>query len=125
MFEEQDIYMGSVVVGQASLQRQGLYVLISCRCDLPAGQIYRLCIHFLDSKIPLGVCVPDNGCFFLQKRIASKRLGTNAYKIVVETDNPGVNLPIQTYGQADYLHRLSCARFCRKDGAAYIHFSAQ
>ena len=70
-----DIVFENQPMGTAHMERQGLYFCFSCRCRLPGDGMYR--IHALcgDRREDLGICVPMDGAFGMDKRLPAKRLG--------------------------------------------------
>lgn len=60
--------------GQARVERQGLYYHISCRCSLGQG-FYRILLCCDGNKEQLGVCIPWEGSYGLEKKVPVKRLG--------------------------------------------------
>lgn len=75
MDETYAIVFEGAPVGTAKRQRQGLYCRFCCRCRLPDEGLYR--IHAICGEIreDLGICVPMDGGFGMDKRIPAKRLG--------------------------------------------------
>ena len=67
-------YQGELV-GHVRTQKQGLYLCFHCRCTLPDESMYR--IHALGEagREDLGICVPMDGSFGMDKKIPLKRLG--------------------------------------------------
>ncbi len=61
--------------GEAKAEKEGLYYHFSCRCRLPSGEMQRLVVSCGGKKEDLGVCVPMDGEFGVEKRIPRKRLG--------------------------------------------------
>lgn len=78
MAETYDIICEDEAVGTAKMKRQGLYCSFSCRCRLPQEGLYRIHVICGENREDLGICVPlDNG-FGMDKKIPSKRLGDGA-----------------------------------------------
>lgn len=70
-----ELRQGSSPAGTVCVRRQGLYYQFSCRCRLAGTQMYRLMVTCGDKTEDLGLCVPMDGQFGLEKRIPCKRLG--------------------------------------------------
>lgn len=70
-------------VGAANISVCGLYMQISCNCRLPDQKIYKLYAQCNGSKIPLGVMVPKNGVFVLEKRIPVKNFEDTEMRFVI------------------------------------------
>lgn len=60
-------------VGKVVVNRQGLYYLFSCRCNLTGDIIYRLTVSCGTTKVSLGILVPNNGCFMLNTKLPIKK----------------------------------------------------
>ena len=89
-----DIYMGSEAVGRASLEKEGLYWKIHCRCRL-SGDIARRVTAKAGEEIDLGILVPENGEYCLTKRIAMKRFADAQPEFYIKTHSPDTEQPIQ------------------------------
>ena len=72
VFEIKD---GASSVGKATVEQQGLYYKISCRCHLTGKGMHRLAVFCNEKQEDLGTLVPMDGAFGLEKRIPVKRLG--------------------------------------------------
>ena len=70
-----DIVYENRPVGTARMEKQGLYLLFSCRCRLPDDEMYRIHVKNGENREDLGICIPVDGGFGMDKRIPVKRLG--------------------------------------------------
>ena len=70
------IGQGGSSQGTVTVEKQGLYYHFSCRCRLSGEVMYRLVAVTEEGKVDLGVCVPMDGVFGVEKRIPCKRVGT-------------------------------------------------
>jgi len=70
-----DITFNTSPVGTAQMEKQGLYYLFSCRCSLPDEGLYRIHVVYGDKREDLGICVPMDGVFGMDKKISAKKLG--------------------------------------------------
>lgn len=75
MAETYDIMCDASPVGKAQVKRQGLYYCFSCRCRLPDSGIYRIHVCCGENCEDLGICIPLDGMFGMDKRVAAKYLG--------------------------------------------------
>ena len=75
MAETYDITFEAAPVGTARMEKQGLYYVFSCRCRLPEEGLYR--IHAVNGKTreDLGICIPVDGVFGMDKKVPQKRIG--------------------------------------------------
>ena len=69
-----DIYMGTQVVGQAEVIKEGLYYRFSCKCTPPDSGIYRIMVSDGSNIKDLGICVPTGEWFCLVRRVPIKFL---------------------------------------------------
>lgn len=75
MTDTYDITYDSAPVGRALMKKQGLYYAFSCRCRLPDEGLYRIHAISADRREDLGICVPMDGGFGMDKKIPIKRMG--------------------------------------------------
>ena len=59
-------------IGAVTCKKDGLYYVLSCRCEIYDEQIYKLVAICGNQRIALGTLVPDNGRFMLNTRIPIK-----------------------------------------------------
>lgn len=75
MAETYDVTYEGEAVGTANIEKQGLYYFFSCRCRLPHEGLYRIHVIGGVHREDLGICIPLDGAFGMDKRIPAKRLG--------------------------------------------------
>jgi hypothetical protein len=75
MAETYDITHESALVGTARMEKQGLYYVFSCRCRLPKEGLYRIHAINGDAREDLGICIPMDGVFGMDKKVPQKRIG--------------------------------------------------
>lgn len=90
MAETYDITFEAASVGTARMEKQGLYYRFVCRCRLPEKGLYRIHVICGDKREDLGICVPVDGSFGMDKMISAKRLGegTPAFELVIKDWKP-------------------------------------
>ena len=78
------ILQGTDKVGTAVVTQEGLYYRISCRCRYGGEPMRRIFMNLGDQQLDLGVCVPVDGQFGLEKRIPRKNLvsGTPQFRLM-------------------------------------------
>lgn len=118
-----DIMLDSEVVGKGAVEREGLYYRFICRCRLRGEQMYRLVAFCEDSQVDLGLCVPCQGGFGLEKRVPVKKLGSGVIRIravprIKEADN--MFIPLDQEAPFPYLDRLNEANLQIRDGITGI-----
>lgn len=75
MAETYDIKHEGAPVGTARMEKQGLYYVFSCRCRLPKEGLYRIHAINGDAREDLGICIPMDGVFGMDKKVPQKRIG--------------------------------------------------
>ena len=63
--------------GTVNVTKDGLYYRFSCRCKLSGEVMHRLMVRTDAGQVDLGVCVPMDGCFGVEKKMPCKRFGKN------------------------------------------------
>ena len=120
-----EIRLGSSPVGQITVERQGLYYRISCRCRLPGKGMHRLIASCDGKREDLGTLVPMEGAFGLEKRIPVKRLGEGKPEFLL-TSKENVRkekfVPVYPEEPFSYMSRLKDAYLARRDGQLGLIF---
>lgn len=110
------------IIGEGNIRRDGLYYTIACQANLPAGQIYRLSLWCKKGNIDLGVLMPNEHGFSLQKKIPAKNISTEDIRFVIADSIYAEYIPIDDANPFSSISKLLQARFERKDGKAYISY---
>ena len=116
VFEIKD---GSSSVGKATVQQQGLYYGISCRCCLEKQGMYRLIVYCNEKQEDLGTLVPMDGAFGLEKRIPVKRLGEGTPEFLLMSKDrirKEKYVPVYPEEPFSYMSRLKDAYLERRNG---------
>jgi len=79
MLNEYPVFYEKKQVGLAKLFRRGLYYQIRCKCRFLQKQVYRVYVLAKDHSVDLGICVPEEDGFVLNKLIPANRLGDGEY----------------------------------------------
>ena len=69
------VFLGSQIIGLATLQKQGLYYAVDCRCEITGEILCRVVACGAAGRENLGILAPREKTFGLRTRIAVKRLG--------------------------------------------------
>ena len=83
MDETYDIRFDDSLVGKARVEKQGLYLCFSCRCRMPDDGLYRIHVISGENREDLGICIPLDGLFGMDKRLPAKRLGEGTLDFVL------------------------------------------
>ena len=114
-----EILLGGEPVGQAAVEKQGLYYRIFCRCRLTGEVMYRVWVTCGEQTQNLGLLAPDGDGFSLTARLPVSRLGKGQ---AVFTARPrhgelaGKFVPLSPETPFAYLHRLENAFLERRNG---------
>ena len=111
------IMFGDENVGSAAVEQRGLYWYFRCRCCFGGQAVMRLVLRVGDREENLGIPVPDNGVFRLDKRIAVRSLPKGQWRIFAVPKHGALDgkfVPISPEEPFGYLHRLENAYFLRK-----------
>lgn len=105
-----DIYMGTKVVGQAEVIKEGLYYRFSCKCTPPDEGIYRIVVSDAGNTKDLGICVPTGEWFCLVTRVPIKYLpGEKLEFSLVPKDKQEIAVPVATNEPFSKLDKLDSA----------------
>ncbi len=120
-----DVLLGGQSVGQAQVEKQGMYYRIHCRCRLSGEVAYKVQMEGKDNTHDLGLLVPENGAFCLTTRIPIKQAGDGQLRFTAIPR--GVKLPknfvaIRADEPFAYLANLENAYLSRQNGVTGICF---
>lgn len=113
------IMLGDEEIGKAQVERRGLYWYFRCRCRFSGEVMLRLQICCGEVCENLGIPVPENGVFRLDKRISVRSLpqGTWSVRAVPSHGPLGERfVPISPTEPFAYLHLLEGAYLQRRGG---------
>lgn len=107
-----EIKQGSSSIGSVTVERQGLYYRIRCRCSLTGEVMHHLVVSCGEKREDLGTLVPFDGAFGLDKRVPVKKLGDGEpkFQLLPKHSSPnGKFYPIYPEEPFSYLSRLKDA----------------
>ena len=114
-----EILQGPSSIGNVTVERQGLYYRICCRCSLTGEVMHHLVVSSDGRREDLGTLVPFDGAFGLEKRIPVKRLGEGEpeFHLLPKHSSPdGKFVPIYPEEPFSYLSRLKDAYLETRSG---------
>ena len=115
-----NVMCNGVVVGKASVKREGLYYCIRYKCNLPQKGIFRVVVKESRNTYDLGICVPDGDAYSGTTRVPCKRFNTNDFSFTLVTDDKTVCIPVMGGEPFLYLDKLSAARLNNTNGQLEI-----
>ena len=83
MADTYEIQYEGKTAGSVRVEKQGLYHCFHCRCSLPDEGMYRIHVAAGDEREDLGICIPVEGKFGMDKKIPSKRLGNGTLRFLL------------------------------------------
>ena len=114
-----EIMQGSSPIGKVTVERQGLYYRIVCRCSLTGEVMHHLVVSSGEKREDLGTLVPFDGAFGLEKRVPVKRLGDGEpeFHLLPKHSIPkGKFVPVYPEEPFSYMSRLKDAYLEARDG---------
>lgn len=120
-----EIRLGSSPVGHVTVERQGLYYRFFCRCELREKGMYRLAASCDGNREDLGILIPMDGAFGLEKRIPVKRLGEGNPEFFLmgkESEKREKFVPVYPEEPFSYMSRLKDAYLARREGQLGLEF---
>lgn len=120
-----NIMLNECVVGIAEIETEGLYLTIKAQCSPPDMQIYKLILMCGSKRTDLGICVPEDDFFSINKRIQRKLIGEGTLRFFLEIreDQRSTQfVQINSEGPFDYLDCLPSARFEKRGEACGVVF---
>ncbi len=114
-----EIRQGDKSLGTVRVEKQGLYYRFSCRCSLTGEVMHRLVVVTDGGKTDLGVCVPMEGAFGVEKRIPCKQIGTGTpeFQLLPKHEQmKGQFVPVYPEEPFSYMARLKDTYLATRDG---------
>lgn len=114
-----DICLGSEPIGEAVVERQGLYYCLRCRCKLTGEVLYRVEVSCDGHREDLGILIPMGDRFGLNTKVPVKRLGQGTLRFQALPKHrklEGEFVPVYPEEPFAYLTRLQNAYLAVRDG---------
>ncbi len=119
-----EICLGGERVGQATVQPQGLYYAVSCRCRLTGEVSFRLLIKGSLGEADLGLLIPVEGCFGMNTHVPIKKVGEELrFSLVPKHGKMDTDfIPLCPEEPFAYLTRLENAFLHKREGKIGVVF---
>ena len=114
-----EIRRGNDVVGTATVEKQGLYYRFFCQCQIQGQGMRRILVSCGKTRIDLGICVPLEDVFGLEKKVPCKQLGEGMPEFQLLPKYPDVKgkfIPVYPDEPFAYMSRLKDAYLSVRDG---------
>ena len=113
------------VIGSVDVGREGLYLHFSCRCDLCGEVMYQLFLCTGAETLCLGLLVPMDGRFGLEKRIAAGKIQPGPMSFVIRPRHAAMEAdfyPVSSEDPFAYLRRLEQSYLIRREQSWGVGF---
>lgn len=103
--------------GHVAVSREGLYYRFQCRVKLPANRICRLQLCGDHDRIDLGILIPVNGLYELDKKIPAKYLKDESFTFkLIDKQSKDKFIPIFENKPFSHICQIHNGCFCVRDG---------
>ena len=112
MTENYPVFLRGKPAGSVMIEKQGLYYRIFCSCELSQNSVCRLMLKSGEETTKIGVLIPENGMYRLDKRIPVKNLTLKApeFFLTLRADMENrIFIPVCSEEPFAYLARLQDA----------------
>ena len=107
--------------GHVAVSREGLYYRFQCRVKLPANRIYRLQLCSDMDSIDLGILIPINGSYELDKKIPAKYMKDESFTFkIIDKLSKDQFIPIFENEPFSHICQIHNGCFCIRDSAPGI-----
>lgn len=114
-----EVKFGAQTVGKVQVLRQGLYYRFICRCMMNGDVVSRLIVNCDGKCENIGVLIPSDENFVLDKKIPAKIFGEGTPNFYLAPRHDTVNgkfIPIYPEEPFAYIARLKDAFLATKNG---------
>lgn len=102
-------------VGNAMVERMGLFLRICCKCLPQKTERYKVVLRCDDTTLDLGACRHAEGEFTLERRVSAKGIDKEGMRIEIVPEYDESFVPLYTDRPFPELRFASSARFCVKE----------
>lgn len=116
-----DVYLDHQVAGFGEIIKQGLYYNVHCRCKLTDNKVYRLLASCGERTVDLGICVPFEDGFGVDKMIPIKKLNEDGIVLHLsrkQDNSDRTFVPLNAEKPFGAMEYLMCAKFERRGDTA-------
>ena len=106
------------------MQKSGLYYKFFCKCIPPDSGAYRVILICEETEINLGICVPNNEYFILNKQVPVKYIeeGEWSFSLRSVTNVNDIRIAVLENEPFPMLHQLEMAHLVNTDGKIFVYF---
>ena len=119
-----DVKIGSERVGKMVVERIGPYYRFSCRCHLAGNTVHTVAALCDGTRVHLGVCVPMDGKFGLEKKLPCKQFPGGKTEFLLIPRGEGRRfVPVYPDEPFAYMTKLKHAFMEIRDGQVGVSIS--
>ena len=121
------VWLGNENVGQAVVERSGLYYRFQCRCKLRSNVICRVTVSCAGTNENLGILVPSGKEYILSKSLPVKKFHDGQPEFRLQPKSPQKHeLKIDIYPEEPfrYIAKLENAYLERRRDKTVIHIES-
>jgi hypothetical protein len=121
------VWLGNENVGQAVVERFGLYYRFQCRCKLQSNVISRVTVSCAGTNESLGILVPSGREYILTKSLPAKKFPGGQPEFRLQPKSPQIHeLEIDIYPEEPfrYIAKLENAYLERRRDKSVIHIES-
>ncbi len=111
-----EIKMDGKTVGMATMEKEGLYYRICCKCHFADRQIHTVWVLWKTGSRKLGVCVPEGRYACLNTKIPAKHIPDEALSFEIDYRQNDFFYPVEAGKPLGCMDKLINARFAVADG---------
>ena len=113
-----EVTLGNNPAGKVQISKQGLYCRVVCHCIVPKDMVYRLYAAVGEKRGNLGVVVPNDSGYLLDRKIPAKQLeGCSGFLLSAKSEKEtGQFIPIHPSEPFSYIRDLESAFMEIQDG---------
>ena len=123
MLKEYSIEWNGKTVGNAWIERQGMFWLIQCRCSVEMREPLRIVATSGRQKTDLGTCVSYRDGCGLQGRVSIKNICPDDLSFHIELVNSEIFIPVFEEKPFPVILELTTARFENRNGQAGVRIA--
>lgn len=120
------IYYGQLECGNATIEKQGLYCRIYCKCNLPTKEPCKVILKTLENSIHLGTFLKVGDTYIVDTKIPSKYISGKKIEFRIvgpRNEDNSEFFPIREDMPFPHLHMLNRARMRQFNGQIGVIFT--
>lgn len=110
-------------IGEAQVQKSVLYYKFFCKCIPPDSKAYRVILIYGETEINLGICVPNNEYFILNKQVPVKYIEEGEWSFMLRSVANANDIQVAVHENEPFplLDQLELAKLVNTDGKIFVY----